>query len=40
MRKLRFGAVILAAGTASRMGRQKLLLPLAGKPLLAHILST
>jgi len=40
MRKLRFGAVILAAGTASRMGQQKLLLPLAGKPLLAHILGT
>ncbi|WP_434133808.1 nucleotidyltransferase family protein [Sporomusa sphaeroides] len=34
------GAVILAAGTASRMGKQKLLLPLAGKPLLAHVLGT
>jgi molybdenum cofactor cytidylyltransferase len=27
-------AVVLAAGTASRMGRQKLLLPLAGRPLI------
>lgn len=34
------GAVILSAGTASRMGRQKLLLPLAGQPLLAHVLQT
>jgi molybdenum cofactor cytidylyltransferase len=34
------GAVILAAGTASRMGRQKLLLPLAGQPLLTHVLGT
>jgi molybdenum cofactor cytidylyltransferase len=32
------GVVILAAGTASRMGRQKLLLPLAGQPLLSHVL--
>ncbi|WP_094603976.1 Molybdenum cofactor guanylyltransferase [Sporomusa silvacetica DSM 10669] len=32
------GAVILAAGTARRMGRQKLLLPLAGHPLLTHVL--
>lgn len=36
----KMGAVILAAGTASRMGKQKLLLPLAGKPLLTHVLST
>lgn len=36
----KFGAVILAAGTASRMGRQKLLLPLAGQPLVIHVLST
>lgn len=35
----KIGAVILAAGTASRMGRQKLLLPLSGKPLLAHVLN-
>lgn len=34
------GAVILAAGTASRMGKQKLLLPLGDKPLMAHVLST
>lgn len=33
-----FGAVILAAGTASRMGQQKLLLPLNNKPLMAHVL--
>ncbi|SMC35580.1 nucleotidyltransferase family protein [Sporomusa malonica] len=38
--KARIAAVILAAGTASRMGQQKLLLPLGGKPLLAHVLST
>lgn len=37
--KARIAAVILAAGTASRMGEQKLLLPLGGKPLLAHVLS-
>lgn len=36
----RIGAIILAAGSASRMGQQKLLMPLAGKPLLAHILET
>ncbi|HWR41683.1 nucleotidyltransferase family protein [Sporomusa sp.] len=30
----------MAAGTASRMGQQKLLLPLGGKPLAAHVLST
>lgn len=34
----KLGAVILAAGLARRMGRQKLLLPLNGKPLLAHVL--
>lgn len=33
-------AIILAAGTASRMGqgRHKLLLPLAGRPVVAHVL--
>ncbi|MBP1763428.1 MAG: MobA-like transferase domain containing protein [Firmicutes bacterium] len=36
--KKRIGIVILAAGQASRMGTQKLLLPLAGRPLLAHVL--
>lgn len=38
--KEKIGAIILAAGSASRMGRQKLLLPLAGQPLLAHVLRT
>lgn len=38
--KKRIGAVILAAGMARRMGRQKLLLPLGGQPLLAHVLQT
>ncbi len=33
------GAVILAAGTASRMGQQKLLLPLNNKPLMSHVLN-
>ena len=32
------GAVVLAAGMAVRMGRQKLLLPLDGKPMLTHVL--
>lgn len=32
------GAVVLAAGTARRMGRQKLLLSLDGQPLLSHVL--
>lgn len=30
--------IILAAGTASRMGRTKQLLPYQGKPMLAHVL--
>ncbi|MFQ5666614.1 MAG: NTP transferase domain-containing protein [Candidatus Binatia bacterium] len=30
--------VVLAAGTSSRMGRPKLLLPLAGRPVLQHVL--
>jgi molybdenum cofactor cytidylyltransferase len=30
-------AVVLAAGAASRMGRTKQLLPLAGKPLVRHV---
>ena len=38
--KKRIGAVILAAGLAKRMGRQKLLLPLGEQPLLAHVLRT
>lgn len=32
----RFGAVILAAGASTRMGRPKQLLPLAGNPLVVH----
>ncbi len=36
---IKIGAVILAAGLARRMGQQKLLLPLEGKPLLAHVLA-
>lgn len=32
------GAIVLAAGRAARMGRQKLVEPLAGKPVVAHIL--
>jgi molybdenum cofactor cytidylyltransferase len=35
-----FGAVILAAGTASRMGRVKQLLPFRGKLLLQHPIDT
>ena len=34
----KIGVVILAAGLATRMGRQKLLLPLLDKPLIAHML--
>jgi molybdenum cofactor cytidylyltransferase len=30
-------AVVLAAGASSRMGRQKLLLPVAGEPLIARV---
>ena len=33
------GAVIMAAGAGIRMGRQKLLLPLGGRPLLDYVLS-
>lgn len=36
----RVGAAILAAGTASRMGRQKLLLPLGEQPVLGHVFTT
>lgn len=35
----RIAAVILAAGMSSRMGQQKLLLPLGGKPLLSYVLN-
>ena len=34
------GVVILAAGLATRMGRQKLLLPLRGQPLITYMLQT
>jgi molybdenum cofactor cytidylyltransferase len=36
---MRAFAVIPAAGTSSRMGRPKLLLPLAGRPLVLHTLA-
>ena len=35
----KIGAVIMASGAGIRMGRQKLLLPLGGKPLLGHVLT-
>ena len=31
-------AVVLAAGSSTRMGRPKLLLPLAGKPIVQHVI--
>ncbi|MDQ3411935.1 MAG: nucleotidyltransferase family protein, partial [Chloroflexota bacterium] len=31
--------IILAAGQSSRLGRSKQLLPLAGRPLLAHVIA-
>jgi molybdenum cofactor cytidylyltransferase len=33
----RFAAIVLAAGRSSRMGAHKLLLPLGGRPLIAHV---
>ena len=33
-------AIVLAAGESARMGRPKPLVPLAGRPLLSHVLST
>jgi molybdenum cofactor cytidylyltransferase len=36
-RPLHFGAVILAAGASTRMGRPKQLLPVGGKSLLRHV---
>ncbi|MGI0149194.1 MAG: nucleotidyltransferase family protein, partial [Thermoplasmata archaeon] len=33
-------AIVLAAGTSSRMGEPKPLLPVAGRSLLEHVLST
>lgn len=32
----RYGAIVLAAGSSSRMGAHKLLLPLGGRPLVAY----
>jgi len=36
--RVRMGGVVLAAGDASRMGANKLLLPLRGRPILEHVL--
>jgi len=36
--RVRMGGVVLAAGDASRMGANKLLLPLRGRPILEHAL--
>jgi molybdenum cofactor cytidylyltransferase len=36
----RISAVVLAAGTSSRMGRPKQLLPIDGRPLVQHVLDT
>ena len=38
--KPKIAAIILAAGRSSRMGRNKLLLDLGGKPIVAHVLDT
>lgn len=35
---MKIGCVIMAAGASRRFGQNKLLAPLAGKPLLAHVL--
>lgn len=35
----RIGAVVLAAGNSRRMGTQKLLLPLAGRTVIGHVVS-
>lgn len=35
---IRIGAVVLAAGTSSRFGRQKMLARLGGRPVLQHVL--
>ncbi|MCW3489148.1 molybdenum cofactor guanylyltransferase [Dethiobacter alkaliphilus] len=40
MNPAKMSAVILAGGKSSRMGRDKLLLPLGGKPLISHVLDT
>lgn len=36
----KIAAIVLAAGRSSRMGRNKLLLDLGGKPIVAHVLDT
>jgi len=40
MGKAKIGCVIMAAGQGRRFGGNKLLAPLAGKPLLAHVLDS
>src|SRR5580693_2630108 len=35
----RFGCILLAAGASTRMGQPKQLLPVAGRPLIAHAAS-
>lgn len=35
----KIAAIVLAAGTSSRMGANKLLLPLDGRPLVAHVVA-
>lgn len=37
---LRFAAVVPAAGASRRMGRPKMLLPVGGEPLIAHVVRT
>lgn len=32
------GAIVLAAGASTRMGRQKLLMPIGGTPLIRHVI--
>ena len=36
----KIAAIVLAAGASSRMGANKLLLPLDGRPLVAHVVET
>jgi molybdenum cofactor cytidylyltransferase len=36
----KIAAIVLAAGASSRMGANKLLLPLDGRPLVAHVVAT
>ncbi|NLZ92871.1 MAG: NTP transferase domain-containing protein, partial [Firmicutes bacterium] len=39
MSALKMTAVILAGGNSSRMGQNKLFLPLGDKPIVAHLIS-